>query len=58
MVDLDAYLQDDPRFPEGVGDVIDHRELEVSFRHDIEIVPTLIAFENESETGRVIGWHR
>ena len=40
-----VFSQDDPGFPEQVGGVIDDRDLEQSFRHNIEIVPTLIRFE-------------
>ncbi len=53
-----VYTQDDPAFPESVPDPIDDRELEASFRHDIEIVPTLIRVGDDGETGRAIGWHR
>jgi hypothetical protein len=48
--------QDDPLFPEGVADVVDDRELEQSFRHNIEIVPTLIRMEQGREVDRTYGW--
>jgi hypothetical protein len=51
------YSQDDPTFPDGLG-AADDRSLEISFRLDIDIVPTLIRFENGTETERVIGWNR
>jgi hypothetical protein len=51
-----VYSQDDPRFPEGVAGVIDDRELAQSFRQRIEIVPTVIRFENGAETSRTEGW--
>ena len=51
-----VYSQDDPTFPESVPDVIDDRELGHSFRHQIEIVPTLIRYENGVETARTYGW--
>ncbi len=53
---LKVYSQDDPTFPEQVAGVIDDRELGESFRHGIEIVPTLIRFENGKETTRTEGW--
>lgn len=48
--------QDDPHFPEGVPAVVDDRELEQSFRHNIEIVPTLIRMEQGREVDRTYGW--
>ena len=53
-----VYTQDDPGFPDGLGDVEDDASLEQSFRHEIEIVPTLLRIEAGQEVGRVIGWHR
>ena len=41
-LDLLVFSQDDPAFPESIGDVCDDTELELSYRLDIEIVPTLI----------------
>lgn len=57
-LDLLVYSQDDPLFPPGVGNVRDDRELELSYRHDIEIVPTLIRIEAGQESDRVLGWQR
>ena len=54
---LTVYSQDDPTFPEDLPGVIDDRELAESFRHGIEIVPTLIRFENGKEVARAIGWN-
>ena len=51
-----VFSQDDPGFPEQVGGVIDDRDLEQSFRHNIEIVPTLIRFEHGREVARTEGW--
>lgn len=48
--------QDDPGFPARVAGVIDDRELEQSFHHNIEIVPTLIRMENGREAERTYGW--
>ena len=52
-----VYSQDDPAFPAGV-DPVDDRSLEFSWRHDIETVPTLLRFNGDDETGRIVGWHR
>ena len=57
-VPVRIYSQDDPTFPESVSDVIDDTTLEASFRHNIEIVPTLIRLTDGAETGRTFGWHR
>ncbi len=51
-----VYSQDDPQFPDGLEGVIDDRELAAAFRHKIEIVPTLIRFENGTEIARTEGW--
>ncbi len=55
---LEVYVQDDPAFPSSIESRIDDTELEFSFRHDIEIVPTLIRFQSNREQGRVTGWDR
>ena len=57
-LDLLVYSQDDPQFPPSIGDVRDERELELSYRHDIEIVPTLIRSKAGRETDRLVGWQR
>ncbi len=51
-----VYSQDDPGFPENLSGVVDDRELGASFRHGIEIVPTLIRFEGGREVTRTEGW--
>ncbi len=51
-----VYSQDDPGFPDALEGVIDDRELAAAFRHKIEIVPTLIRFENGAEVTRTEGW--
>ncbi len=51
-----VYSQDDPAFPEQVATVEDDRELEAAFRHRIDIVPTLIRFEDGVEVARTEGW--
>ena len=53
---LMVLSQDDPAFPEGVA-VIDERDLERSYRLQIEIVPTLIRFKGGREIARAIGWN-
>ena len=55
---LQVHSQDDPTFPESIAEVIDERELELSYRHDIEVVPTLIRVQEGKETTRLIGWQR
>ncbi len=54
---LTVYSQDDPDFPPDVR-VVDERELEFSWYHEIEAVPTLLRVESGVEKERVIGWHR
>ncbi|MCY3799225.1 MAG: thioredoxin family protein [Chloroflexi bacterium] len=55
---LQVHSQDDPSFPESIADVIDERKLELSYRLDIEVVPTLIRVQAGKETARLIGWRR
>ena len=57
-LDLLVYSQDDPGFPPDVGAVQDDRELEISYRHNIEIVPTLVRFVAGQERDRLVGWQR
>src|SRR6185295_8594598 len=52
---LTVVTQDDVTFPEGL-DPVDDTELEMSWRLDIETVPTLVRIESGSEQGRAIGW--
>jgi thiol-disulfide isomerase/thioredoxin len=52
-----AVSQDDPHFPAGVQ-IIDDRELDVSWLNNIESTPTLIRFTNGREAERVVGWDR
>src|SRR5713226_9510583 len=54
---LTVYTQDDPTFPSGV-DVVDDRELEVSWHHAVETVPTLMRVESGAELERTVGWNR
>jgi hypothetical protein len=55
---LRLYSQDDPNFPASVSGVLDDRELERSYRLDIEIVPTLIQVQDGEERARLVGWRR
>ena len=53
-----VYTQDDPSFPRSVIDIVDDTNLEFSYRFGIEVVPSLLRFENGRETGRIIGWNK
>ncbi|MDP6831369.1 MAG: thioredoxin family protein [Alphaproteobacteria bacterium] len=53
-----VYSQDNPGFPASIASVLDDRELETSFNLEIETVPTLVRFEDGTETGRLVGWVR
>ena len=57
LQDLTVISQDDPAFPAGLRS-LDDRSLELSFRHDIEAVPTVIRFRDGQEVARTYGWHR
>lgn len=52
------YSQDDPTFPDEIGGARDDRSLEESWRHGIEIVPTVIRMEAGKEIDRAEGWDR
>ena len=52
-----AVVQDDPAWPAGLTRV-DDTSLELSFRADVETVPTLVRRKGGQETGRVQGWFR
>lgn len=54
---LTVYTQDDPSFPGDPAAQFDD-DLVVSWRHNIEVVPTLLKIENGREVARTIGWHR
>ncbi|MCP5345461.1 MAG: thioredoxin family protein [Gammaproteobacteria bacterium] len=55
---LSIYVQDDPAFPAELANRIDDRELEFSFQHEIEVVPTLIRFKADRELERIYGWDK
>jgi hypothetical protein len=50
--------QDDPGFPEGVSGVVDDRDLELSWRLDIEVTPTAVRVADGRPGDRVVGWRR
>ena len=50
--------QDDPKFPSGVPDLVDDRELDYSWLNNIEATPTLVRFQGGREAERVVGWDR
>jgi len=50
--------QDDPKFPPGVANLVDDRELDYSWLSNIEATPTLIRFQGGREVERVVGWDR
>lgn len=52
-----VYVQDDPAFFAGLA-THDDTALEASFRHDIEVVPTLIRMADGCEVARAVGWDR
>ena len=54
---LTVYSQDDPAFPAGVT-VVDDRELETSWRLQVDTVPTLLRVADGAEVERVVGWLR
>ena len=54
MMEFSVVSQDDPGFPGGVTRVVDDRELEHSWRNQIEATPTLIRFSGGRETDRVV----
>lgn len=55
--ELTVYSQDDPAFPDGVS-VVDDRELEASWRLQVQTVPTLLRVEDGTEVERTEGWLR
>lgn len=55
-VDLEVRTQDDVAFPRSV-DAVDDTDLDFSYHHDIDTVPTLLRFEGDDETGRCVGWN-
>jgi hypothetical protein len=56
--DFQVVTQDDAGFPSGVANVLDDRELDVSYVNQIEATPTLIRYAGGREVERVMGWDR
>jgi hypothetical protein len=56
--DFQVVTQDDAKFPPGVTNVIDDRELDHSYVNEIEATPTLIRYAGGREVERVMGWDR
>jgi hypothetical protein len=57
-VELEVFTQDDPAFPAGVDRVTFDGDLDFSYHHDIETVPTLISLDGGVERARIVGWKR
>ena len=55
--DATVFTQDDPQFPPGV-DAVHDGELELSWHHAIETVPTLMRVVDGKEMERTVGWSR
>src|SRR5438093_6538219 len=56
-VPLTVYSQDDPAFPEGLAPV-DDTALAVSYRLEIEAVPTVLRIEHGRVVDRLLAWSR
>ena len=54
---LTVYTQDDPTFPDGI-EARDDTDLTVSYRWDVETVPTLLRIRDGEEVERIVGWDR
>ncbi|GAC1656886.1 MAG: hypothetical protein NVS9B1_13270 [Candidatus Dormibacteraceae bacterium] len=52
-----VVTQDDPAFPPG-GKAVHDADLELSYRHEVEIVPTLLRVERGQVVARLVGWLR
>ncbi len=56
---LAVYSQDNSDFPSGIDRLHDDSSLEFSFHNKIEIVPTLIRFDDKGvEQARIVGWDK
>jgi hypothetical protein len=56
-VHITVFSQDDPSFPPGLV-AVDDTQLEASYRHGIETVPTLMRVEGGRVVDRLEGWMR
>ena len=57
-----VFSQDDPGFPTdipaAIGGVLDDTALGVSWRLDLDTVPTLVRFQDGVEVARTVGWSK
>jgi hypothetical protein len=56
--EITVLSQDDPTFPEGIDGVVDDTDLDFSWHHDLDTVPTLLRFVDGEEVDRTVGWDR
>ncbi|MEQ8719109.1 MAG: thioredoxin family protein [Acidimicrobiales bacterium] len=52
------YVSQDGPYRDGAVEVVEDRDLRLSFLAEIEAVPTLVVVENGAESARVVGWER
>ncbi|HIG62005.1 MAG TPA: thioredoxin [Gammaproteobacteria bacterium] len=57
QLDIELVSQDNPQFPPGFPVIYDE-SLELSYRAEIEIVPTLIEKDAQGEVNRIYGWDK
>jgi hypothetical protein len=57
QLDIELVSQDNPEFPSGFPVTYDE-SLELSYRAEIEIVPTLIEKDEQVEVNRIYGWDK
>jgi hypothetical protein len=55
---LTVHVQDDLSFAEGFSHASDDSALAVSYRYNIDTVPTLVRLTGGQEDARVVGWRR
>jgi hypothetical protein len=55
---ITVVSQDDPGFPAGASGVVDDRELELSWRYQVEVTPTAVRVVDGEPGDRVVGWRR
>lgn len=57
-IDLTFVSQDDPAFPADATDVVDDRELTLSWRLGVEVTPTVMLVEGGEPVRQIVGWRR
>ena len=57
VTSLEIIVQDDHKLFPSLN-VQEDNDLEISFNHEIEIVPTAIKHEKNNETVRLVGWDK